>query len=205
MDDFKTSTYLALLALVVLVGFAGAYAFTTNARYERQAEDAFQAFQPVRADSLGPMAPDFALERLNGETFRLSEHRGTVVAINVWATWCPPCREEIPDLIQLQEQMRGDVLVVGVSLDKRPPAIVRDFAERVGINYPIMMGDGTVLDKYGPLPGIPTTFVVGPAGRVRLQAVGLLTTENARPVLRTLAEDQEVEEVKPPFQKVKKL
>ena len=187
------SVCFAVLALTLFAGI-GAYAFTKDVSSEKQAANA-----APEADSL---APDFALERLSGETFRLSDHRGKVVAINFWATWCPPCREEIPDLIAVQEQMRGDVLFVGVSLDKGSPDKVRAFAERFGINYPVVIDDGRVLEKYGPIPGLPTTFFIGPGGRVRVEAIGLLTKENMRPVLGALAEGRELEHLEPPFRRV---
>lgn len=149
-----------------------------------------------------PEVPDFALKQLNGETFRLSDHRGNVVAINFWATWCPPCREEIPDLIELQEEMNEEVLFVGVSLDEGGPEKVRTFAEEFGINYPIVIDDGTVAQKYGPIRGIPTTFLVDREGRVRVRSIGLLTKENLRPVLRALVRGEELGKVRPPFRHV---
>ncbi|MCS3676312.1 peroxiredoxin [Salinibacter ruber] len=149
-----------------------------------------------------PKAPDFALERLNGETFRLSEHRGTVVVINFWATWCPPCRKEVPDFVDLQKSMTGEVLFVGVSLDEGGAEKVRDFTEKFGVNYPVVIDDGTVAKKYGPIPVIPTSFVVDPKGRVRLRSVGLLTKETLRPVLRALVRGETLGTVAPPFQRV---
>ena len=191
--------YLAVLAFAMFAGI-GAYAFTKGVSSEKQAAKA--ATGPAAVPEADSLAPDFALERLNGETFRLSDHRGQVVAINFWATWCPPCREEIPDLIAVQEEMRDDVLFVGVSLDKGSPDKVRVFAERFGINYPVVIDDGRVLEKYGPIPGIPTTFFVGPGGRLRAKAIGLLTKENVRPVLRALAEGRKLEHLEPPFRRV---
>lgn len=150
----------------------------------------------------GQPAPDFALEQLDGRTFRLSDQRGKVVAVNFWATWCTPCREEIPDFTGLQEEMKEDVLFVGVSLDKGGPEAVRSFAEEFDINYPIVIDDGTAVEKYGPIGGIPSTFLIDRDGRVRLQAMGLLTEENLRPVLQTLVQDEALEEVHPPFRHV---
>ena len=149
-----------------------------------------------------PKAPDFALKRLNGETFRLSEHRGTVVVINFWATWCPPCRKEVPDFVDLQKSMKDYVLFVGVSLDKGGAEKVRAFTEKFGVNYPVVIDDGTAAKKYGPIPVIPTSFIVDLKGRVRLRSVGLLTKEKLRPVLRTLARGEALGTVGPPFQRV---
>lgn len=196
-DMFNRSSVLwsiALLGLLAVGGFVLIQGFSPG-QEERSEPTASPSEESIEA-------PDFALERLNGETFRLSEHRGTVVAINFWATWCPPCREEIPEFVELQEEMKGEMLFVGVSLDKGPPAEVRSFAEEFGINYPIVIDDGTAVEKYGPIAGIPTTFLVGPEGTVRLQAMGQLTKESLRPVLQALAEGEELGKVGPPFKPV---
>lgn len=145
----------------------------------------------------GVPAPDFALERLNGETFRLSDQEGTVVVLNIWATWCGPCRDEIPELAALQEEMRGEVLVVGVSIDERPPGVVGAHARKYGINYPVVIDDGTVVGQYGPLAGVPTTFVIDEAGRVRLKEAGSLTRKELRPVLRALVQGKVPDDVAP--------
>ena len=196
-DMFNRSSVLwsiALLGLLAVGGFVLIQGFSAG-QEERSEPTASPSEESIEA-------PDFALERLNGETFRLSEHRGTVVAINFWATWCPPCREEIPEFVELQEEMKGEMLFVGVSLDKGPPAEVRSFAEEFGINYPIVIDDGTAVEEYGPIAGIPTTFLVGPEGTVRLQAMGQLTKESLRPVLQALAEGEELGKVGPPFKPV---
>lgn len=195
--------YLAAVALVLFLGLGG-YVVTQGLSPAGQGEGDATTPQPGAADVSDEEqeAPDFALEQLNGEAFRLSDHRGEIVAINFWATWCPPCREEIPDFIELQEEMEEDVLFVGVSLDEGGPEEVRAFAEEFGINYPIVIDDGTVVEKYGPIAGIPTTFLVDQGGYVRLQAMGQLTEEKLRPVLQALAEGEELDEVGPPFRNV---
>lgn len=147
-------------------------------------------------------APDFTLERLNGETFHLSDHRGSVVVINFWATWCPPCRDEIPEFVELQNEMEGDVLFVGVSLDEGDPGKVRAFVEKLDVNYPVGIDDGKVVEKFGPIPGLPTTFVVDREGNARLQALGKLTVTDLRPVLETLADGEALKTVTPPFRVV---
>lgn len=200
---FNRASYFVAGALVLLLGLGG-YVLIQGISLADQDQGDTEALRPGAANvaGKGQLAPDFALEQLDGETFRLSNHWGKVVAINFWATWCPPCREEIPDFIALQEEMEGDVLFVGVSLDEGGPEEVRAFAEEFGINYPIVIDDGTVAQKYGPIAGIPTTFLVDREGHVRLQAMGQLTKENLRPVLQALTEGEELEEVGPPFRSV---
>jgi cytochrome c biogenesis protein CcmG/thiol:disulfide interchange protein DsbE len=105
----------ALLGLLAVGGYVLIQGISPGQGEERS-EPAASGLEEERQQ-----APDFALERLNGERFRLSEHRGTVVVINFWATWCPPCREEIPEFVELQTEMEGEVLFVGVSMDKGDP------------------------------------------------------------------------------------
>ena len=136
-------------------------------------------------------APNFTLDRLNGDAFRLKEHRGTVVVLNFWATWCPPCREEIPDFVNMQADL-GDrgVQFVGVALERNPdPQAVRDFAEKMNVNYPIGLGDGSIAQKYGGIRGLPMTFVIGPEGEIRGRIPGRTTEERLRPALERLLEE----------------
>ena len=135
-------------------------------------------------------APDFALEQLNGETFRLSDERGNVVVLNAWGTWCAPCREEMPDFVELQEELgpRG-LRFVGAATREEGVEDVRSFAESIGVNYPIVVDDGTVEELYGPYQVMPTTYVIDRQGRVRYYAPGMLTKDTLRPVLVDLLEE----------------
>lgn len=135
-----------------------------------------------------PDAPDFTLKTMDGDSFTLSKHKGQVIVLNLWATWCPPCREEIPDFIDLQNKLRDKgVLFVGVSLDKKGWKAVRPFAKKYNINYPVMIDNGTVIRQYGPVRGIPTTFIINKKGKVEYATVGMLNTKALKPVLIKLA------------------
>lgn len=132
-------------------------------------------------------APDFALPTLAGETLRLSDLRGQVVVLNFWATWCAPCREEIPAFVRLQDDYRSrGVAFVGVSLDEEGAAVVRPFAEAFGINYPIAFDDGAVARQYEGSAGLPTTYFITREGRIRRYMPGALSYEAAVPVLEEL-------------------
>jgi peroxiredoxin len=112
-------------------------------------------------------APAWTLKDLNGKTVQLSDFKGKVVILDFWATWCPPCREEIPGFIDLQKKYHGRGLtVVGVSLDQGGPGVVSSFVKSQGINYPIVMGDDSVAQQYGDIQAIPTTFVIDPSGNI---------------------------------------
>lgn len=124
---------------------------------------------------------------MSGEPFTLSDHEGKVVVLNVWATWCPPCRKEIPDFIEIQEEMREEVLFVGVSVDKEGWEVVRPFAKEYDINYPLVVDDGTINRKYGPFRGIPTTFIINKKGKVEFVAPGMVSKSDIKPALEELA------------------
>ena len=126
-------------------------------------------------------APDFELDRMNGDTFHLDAHRGEVVVVNFWATWCPPCREEIPGFVKLQKEYGDDGLtIVGVSMDDGGFSTVRPFAETMNINYPLVMDDGKVGRAYGPVRALPSTFVVGPDGMIQHVRSGYLPEAQLR-------------------------
>lgn len=135
-----------------------------------------------------PDAPDFTLETSDGSDFTLSEHEGSVILLNIWATWCPPCKEEIPYFIEIQEEMREEgVLFVGVATDAEGWEVVRPFAEEFGINYPLVVDDGTVAQKYGPIQGIPMSFIINRQGQVEHVLPGMVTKEMLQPVLAEIA------------------
>jgi len=175
---------LALLAVVLLVGACQA-----------------QPAPPAASGQTEPVAvPPLELTDLDGHPVSLAALKGKVVIIDFWATWCPPCREAIPDLIDLKKQYGGQGLeVVGISLDDNAerilPRFVHDFginypvgislddnAERIlprfvhdfGINYPVVIGSEEVAAAFGGILGLPTTFIVDRAGMVRSHFMGYI-------------------------------
>jgi len=112
-------------------------------------------------------APAWKLQDINGKTVQLSDFKGKVVVLDFWATWCPPCRAEIPHFVELQKQYQSQgVVVVGVSLDQGGPGVVSSFAKQQNINYPVVMGNDDVAKAYGNIEAIPTTFVIDPSGNI---------------------------------------
>lgn len=113
-----------------------------------------------------PTAPAWTLEDTGGRTVRLADFRGKVVILDFWATWCPPCRKEIPGLVALQTKYGSKGLVViGVSMDE-DTAMVAPFLKKFGINYPVVFGNALTAMMYGGVEVIPTTFVIGRDGKV---------------------------------------
>jgi len=130
-----------------------------------------------RGDGLA--APPFKLLNLKGETVDSSAFQGKVVLLDFWATWCPPCREEIPHLNELYEKYKEDGLVIiGISLDRGGPEGVKKFLEKFKVGYINVIGDEGVLEAYnripgmGPIQGIPTTFVIDRNGQIRQRFSG---------------------------------
>ena len=118
-------------------------------------------------------APDWQLKDLDGKSVKLSDFKGKVVILNFWATWCPPCRKEIPTFVSLQRQYADKGLViVGVSLDEKGPGVVKPFVAKMGINYPVVMGDPKTAADYGGIAVVPTTFVIDRSGKVAAEHEG---------------------------------
>jgi thiol-disulfide isomerase/thioredoxin len=123
-----------------------------------------------------PMPP-FLLADLDNEIVSTAAWQGKVVLLNFWATWCPPCREEIPMMNELSHRYRDKLQIVGVSMDDSPSAEVKAFAKEIGIDYPIVMGSGALSREYGGVPALPTTFVINTDGRIVEKHEGLYPIE----------------------------
>jgi peroxiredoxin len=119
-----------------------------------------------------PQAPEFTLEDLDGNKISLSDYRGKVLFLNFWATWCPPCRYEIPGFIEVYKKYKDKGMeIIGISLDKTGPMSVLVFARRYKINYPVAMLTKKVYEDYGPIPAIPVTVIIDKNGRLRHRRV----------------------------------
>ncbi|MCP2519925.1 TlpA family protein disulfide reductase [Candidatus Aminicenantes bacterium AC-335-A11] len=120
------------------------------------------------------IAPDFTLQDINGNLVRLSDFRGKIIILNFWATWCPPCRKEIPIFIKLYKKYKDEGLVIiGISLDRGGKEVVIPFVKKYGINYPVLIGTSEVEEAYGGIRGIPTTFIIDKEGKIRKKHIGL--------------------------------
>ena len=118
----------------------------------------------------------FRFEDSKGKIHQLSDYRGKWVLVNFWATWCPPCLEEIPDLISLYED-RNDVIIIGIAMDYADTETVIKFTEAMSIPYPIVFGNREMASQLDELSMLPSTYLFDPAGKPAARKIGLLTRE----------------------------
>lgn len=133
---------------------------------------------PAQIATTALPAPAWKLRDLDGREISSDQFKGKVVVLDFWATWCGPCVEEIPGYIALQEKYgsRG-LVIVGVSLDRKGPAHVKQFALTNGMNYTLVMGDEDVVEAFGNFQAIPTTFLISREGRILNQKTGAAPPE----------------------------
>lgn len=142
----------------------------------------------------GDMVPPYSARTLDGEQISLEELRGKVVLVNFWATWCPPCRLEMPGFQHVYEDRRADGFVVlGISTDQSGQGVVREFLEERGITFPVTMASAQVVRDFGGVRALPTSFLIDREGRVRQEVTGIF----AEPALR-MAVGHLLEESVPP-------
>ena len=124
-------------------------------------------------------APDFALKDMNGATVHLSDYKGKVILLDFWATWCGPCKIEIPWFMEFEQQLKNrGFAVLGVSMDEGGWEDVKPYIEERKINYRILMGDDKVEQSYGGIDSLPTTFLIDRSGKIAAVHVGIEKGEN---------------------------
>ena len=129
-------------------------------------------------------AAEFSLTDTTGKVHKLSQYKGKWVLVNFWATWCPPCLEEIPDLVDLHENKKNNLMVLGVAMDYRSGEQVRDFAEKMLVSYPVILGDRKLAAQIGPVEGLPTTYLYNPQGKLVAHQVGAITRDGVESFIR---------------------
>jgi len=174
---------LLLLAVILLLGY-GLGKFELSTRKQPKLECLGQ-------EELS--APVFSLPDLKGDRVDLVSFKGEVIIIEFWATWCGPCREEIPVLNQLYRKYKDrGLVVIGVSLDRKEPQEVKKFLDQLQVDYINVMGDEEVLERYsqiaklGPIRGIPATFVIDRKGRICQRFLGLTEKGVLEDVIQTV-------------------
>lgn len=132
-------------------------------------------------------APALALKDIRGRTVRLSDYKGRVVLLNFWATWCPPCRAEMPDLVKMQRRhAKQGLQVVGVTYPPEKISRVRRFARRLGVNYPIALGTKRTKGLFAQTDTLPLTIVIDREGQIRDTIEGILLPDEFEQKVRPL-------------------
>jgi peroxiredoxin len=132
-------------------------------------------------------APNFKLKNQDGKTVELTKLRGKVVVVNFWATWCGPCRKEIPGMMDVYKQYKDKGLeIVGVSLDQDGWEVVRPYVEQSKMNYPVVVGDGDLAQAYGGIDAIPATFFVDKKGNISKKHVGYMSKSDFETAVKSL-------------------
>ncbi len=144
----------------------------------------------------GQPAPDFTLASLDGKTLKLSDYRGKAVLLNFWATWCEPCKIEMPWFADLQKKYEAQGLqVLGVAMDDATPKEIAEFARKLGVNYPILVGKEEVGIQSGGVQYLPSTFYISRDGKIIDRVFGLVSrSEIESNIQKALAQQGQVAE-----------
>jgi cytochrome c biogenesis protein CcmG/thiol:disulfide interchange protein DsbE len=123
-------------------------------------------------------APGFSIKDLQGRVLSLADYRGKVLVLNFWATWCPPCRREIPDFIEAYKELKGEGLeIIGVSVDTLSAEDLSGWAKKIGMNYPIALATAKIIADYEPGDYIPATIIIDGKGLIRYRQAELMTKD----------------------------
>jgi len=131
----------------------------------------------IETEVMKDPAPDFSLPNTDGKMVKLSDFKGKVVILDFWATWCPPCRKGIPDLVELKNKYKDKIEILGISIDeftRNSKGEVIPFMKEYKINYPILYGDMNITQLYGGIRAIPTSFVITPDTKIHAMYEGLV-------------------------------
>jgi thiol-disulfide isomerase/thioredoxin len=186
-----SAALLAILAIGIAAGrlrHSSVAAVHASPMSANAAADANRAVVKFASDP--SPTPPFLVNDLAGQAVSSAAFPGKVVLLSFWATWCPPCRLEIPELIELQNRYKDKLQIVGVSMDDAdtPAEVnhVKEVAAQMGINYPVVMASHEMVDEYGGVPALPTTFVLNTSGRIVQKHTGLYPTEDFDNEIRLL-------------------
>lgn len=148
---------------------------------------ALLAFSPLAA--FARPAPSFTVKTLEGKALRSSDLKAKPMIVDFWATWCGPCRASMPHLSAMQKRYEKQGLtVIGLSVDESGPAGVKKFASQLGVNFTLAMANDDVLDAYGPIRSIPTTFFINRKGDIVRRVVGYIDGETMDDYVKEILE-----------------
>lgn len=183
---YKNTVYTVAVIVIFAIFFV-----VNNSRTEPEQGPYPPDYEPQEetktADKEVKSAPAFELKDVEGKTVKLSDYEGKVVLLDFWATWCPPCRKGIPDLISLKKQYGDKVEVIGISVDRdETVGEVPGFVKEYGINYPVVYGNTDMYEAYGGIEAIPTSFVIDKEGNITSKHVGLIPVEQYQTEIEAL-------------------
>lgn len=156
--------FIKIAVIAIGIGFIYSYAIWDN------------AVSPAMAAVENKPAPNFKLKDIDGKDVKLSDYKGKVVIVDFWATWCVPCKKEIPDFIDLQNKYKNQGFTfIGISVDEDGAKVVKPFYKEMKMNYPVVLMDDKIQEQFGGIRGYPTTFLIDQNGKIIKKYFG--TTE----------------------------
>jgi peroxiredoxin len=173
----RSAAWMAMGSVALALGLLWAASDLSDPHIDDPALAAYDEYADEEAE--GKRAPlNFTVKDMNGASINFASYRGKIILLNFWATWCEPCKHEIPDLISLQEQYADDIVVLGFSVDDTPEQL-KAYAAEYKVNYPLLVGSGheNIQDAYGPMWGIPVTIIIAPDGTIARRQSGIRTRE----------------------------
>lgn len=176
--------FLKLSALVLIISFS-IYGCQENKQPENNSNYNENNTSAAAYSGISK-APNFVIKGVDGKDINLAKYKGKIVILDFWATWCPPCRKGIPDLIELQDEFKKDLVVIGVSVDTDTKNEVAGFMKSQKINYPVGFFTDKVVKDYGGIEAIPTSFIIDKKGNIIQKFVGLVEKQTYVDYLKKL-------------------
>jgi|YelNatPaOPRAMG01_1025707.scaffolds.fasta_scaffold315393_2 peroxiredoxin len=128
-------------------------------------------------------APDFKLNSIDGKEIKLSDFKGKKIILNFWATWCPPCRAEIPDFVKFYNENKNKVEIIGIAVGSKENEVI-EIIKKYKITYPVCISDKNIEKLYGPINMVPTSFIIDEKGYVKEKKIGIMTEEDLKGILK---------------------